>query len=51
MLNINLVLENFRIADSLFRKAKDLDALRFRAPEKINKIISDLARKNIIVVL
>ena len=26
-------------ADSLFRLAKDLDALRFRAPEKINPII------------
>ena len=26
-------------ADSLFRLAKDLDALRFRAPEKINQII------------
>ncbi len=36
---------NFRITDSLFRKAKDLDALRFRAPEKFNKIISDLSKK------
>ncbi len=32
-------------ADSLFRLAKDLDALRFRAPEKINKIIDDLGKK------
>ena len=33
---------NFTNADSLFRLAKDLDALRFRAPEKMNKIIDDL---------
>ena len=33
---------NFTNADSLFRLAKDLDALRFRAPEKMNKIINDL---------
>lgn len=32
-------------ADSLFRQAKDLDALRFRAPEKINEIIDDLGKK------
>lgn len=32
-------------ADSLFRLAKDLDALRFRAPEKINKIIEDLGKE------
>lgn len=38
-----LILGNIKIADSLFRKAKDLDALRFRAPEKINEIIKDLA--------
>lgn len=30
-------------ADSLFRYAKDLDLLRFRAPEKINKVISSFA--------
>jgi len=36
---------NFKIADSLFRKAKDLDALRFRAPEKINEIVFQLAEK------
>jgi tetratricopeptide (TPR) repeat protein len=29
----------------LFRYAKDLDGLRFRAPEKINQIIKDLAKK------
>ncbi len=29
-------------ADSLFKLAKDLDALRFRAPEKMNGIIDDL---------
>ncbi|MCU0407265.1 MAG: GDSL-type esterase/lipase family protein [Ignavibacteriaceae bacterium] len=32
-------------ADSLFRKSKDLDALRFRAPEKINETIKRLAEK------
>lgn len=30
---------NFQKADSLFRYAKDLDMLRFRAPEKINETI------------
>jgi tetratricopeptide (TPR) repeat protein len=29
----------------LFRYAKDLDGLRFRAPEKINQIIKELAKK------
>jgi lysophospholipase L1-like esterase len=33
---------HFAEADSLFRLAKDLDALRFRAPEKMNGIIDDL---------
>jgi tetratricopeptide (TPR) repeat protein len=33
---------HFTEADSLFKLAKDLDALRFRAPEEINKIIDDL---------
>ncbi len=38
-------------ADSLFRYAKDLDLLRFRAPEKINKIISSfVGRYNMPVV-
>lgn len=32
----------FTEADSLFKLARDLDALRFRAPEKMNKIIEDL---------
>ncbi len=36
---------NIAKADSLFRLAKDLDALRFRAPEKINKVIDELGRK------
>ena len=36
---------NFSKADSLFILAKDLDVLRFRAPEKINKIIDDLAKE------
>jgi tetratricopeptide (TPR) repeat protein len=33
---------NYNKADSLFRYAKDLDMLRFRAPEKINEIIANL---------
>ena len=36
---------HFTKADSLFKLAKDLDALRFRAPEKINKIINDLGKE------
>ncbi len=32
-------------ADSLFKLAKDLDALRFRAPERMNKIIDDLVKE------
>ena len=36
---------NFDKADSLFRLAKDLDVLRFRAPEKFNKIIDDLGKE------
>lgn len=32
----------FTEADSLFKLAKDLDALRFRAPEKMNRIIDEL---------
>lgn len=36
---------NYRKADSLFRFAKDLDGLRFRAPEKINSIIVALTDK------
>jgi len=36
---------NFRAADSLFRLAKDLDALKFRAPEEINSTIISLAAK------
>lgn len=39
---------NLAEADSLFRLAKDLDALRFRAPEEINKVIEKLcAQMNI----
>ena len=36
--------QNLKVADSLFRYAKDLDGLRFRAPEKINTIIKNIAR-------
>ena len=35
---------NFLKADSLFLQAKELDVLRFRAPEKINRIIDDLGK-------
>ncbi|HEY6437056.1 MAG TPA: SGNH/GDSL hydrolase family protein, partial [Ignavibacteriaceae bacterium] len=46
-----LELKNIEIADSLFRKAKDSDALRFRAPEKINAIIRRLGEKfNCVIV-
>ena len=34
-----------RSADSLFRFAKDLDPLRWRAPEKLNQIIEDLGKE------
>ncbi len=34
---------NYKKADSLFRFAKDLDGLRFRAPEKINLIIRKIS--------
>lgn len=37
---------NFEKANQLFMKAKELDALRFRAPQKINDAIYDLAKKN-----
>jgi len=39
---IELRNNHFTEADSLFTLAKDLDALRFRAPEEMNKIIEDL---------
>lgn len=35
---------NYKKADSLFRYAKDLDGLRFRAPEEINLIIRKIAK-------
>ncbi len=34
---------NYETADSLFRFAKDLDALRFRAPEEMNEVLSKLS--------
>ncbi len=37
--------ENYKTADSLFHLAKDLDALRFRAPDEINKVISKLSEE------
>ena len=36
---------NYKVADSLFRYAKDLDALRFRAPEKMNNVIASLSKE------
>lgn len=36
---------NFQEADSLFTFAKELDGLRFRAPEKINSLIKSLGKK------
>ncbi len=36
---------NNAAADSLFKLAKDLDALRFRAPEKMNDIIDKLGKE------
>jgi tetratricopeptide (TPR) repeat protein len=36
---------NITKADSLFRLAKDLDALRFRAPQKINTIIEKVCKE------
>lgn len=40
-----LMNSDYKTADSLFKLAKDLDALRFRAPEKINQIIKDLCKE------
>jgi lysophospholipase L1-like esterase len=37
--------DHFTKADSLFKLAKELDALRFRAPERINEIIADLGKE------
>lgn len=37
--------ENYEKADSLFRLAKDLDALRFRAPEEINEVLHTLSEE------
>lgn len=36
---------NYREAERFFRKAKELDALRFRAPEELNKIIHELGNR------
>ena len=36
---------HFTKADSLFKLAKDLDALRFRAPKIMNKVIDDLGKE------
>lgn len=37
--------QDYKSADSLFRYSKDLDALRFRAPEKFNEVIVNLAKQ------
>ncbi|MFA7228406.1 MAG: hypothetical protein WC061_05165, partial [Melioribacteraceae bacterium] len=48
---IEFARSNFHKADSLFRYARDLDALRFRAPGEINKIIMSLGKNyNAVVV-
>ncbi|MDI6779974.1 MAG: GDSL-type esterase/lipase family protein [Bacteroidota bacterium] len=36
---------NLKAADSLFRSAKDLDALRFRSSEKMNQLIGKLGKE------
>ena len=36
---------NYVEADSLFRFAKDLDGLRFRAPKKMNRVITSLSNE------
>ncbi|MFH1194758.1 MAG: tetratricopeptide repeat protein [bacterium] len=36
---------NYKAADSLFRFAKDLDLLRFRAPEEMNRLIKKLGHE------
>jgi lysophospholipase L1-like esterase len=43
--NAEFAKRNFVRADSLFRLAKELDVLRFRAPEKMNKIINNLGKE------
>jgi len=40
-----LAKKNYHVADSLFRYARDLDALRFRAPTAINKAICKLGNE------
>lgn len=39
------LMKNYTKSDSLLRFAKDLDALRFRAPKDINKVIYNLAEE------
>jgi tetratricopeptide (TPR) repeat protein len=41
----SLAKNDWKSADSLFRYAKDLDALRFRAPSEINKTIISLGKE------
>ena len=43
--NKELKENNYQFADSLFRFAKDLDGLRFRAPEKLNRVIKSLSQE------
>jgi len=42
---IQLEKYNIHNADSLFRLAKDLDALRFRAPEELNNVIYKICKE------
>jgi tetratricopeptide (TPR) repeat protein len=47
----SLARNDWKRADSLFRYAKDLDALRFRAPSEINRTIIELGKEfNFVVV-
>jgi tetratricopeptide (TPR) repeat protein len=41
----SLTKKGWHAADSLFRYAKDLDALRFRAPSEMNTVIVNLAKE------
>jgi tetratricopeptide (TPR) repeat protein len=43
--NSALVKNEIKLADSLFTLAKDLDALRFRAPGEMNRVITELGKE------
>ncbi len=48
---VDLKNKDFKSAESNFRFAKDLDALRFRAPEEINSIIKKLSTEQNLIFL